>query len=477
MNERLKVLIVEDSEDDALLLVLQLKQAGYDLFYTRVASQQQMTNALEKDYWDLVISDYSLPGFSGIEALKIVKKKQLDIPFIIVSGVIGEQTAVEAMKAGAHDYVMKGDRTRLIPAIERELREAQIRRDRSKAAEELKETQRMLLTLLSNLPGMAYRCKNDITWNMEFISDACLELTGYKPEDLIGNNKIKFSDLIVPEQREAVWTTVQKFLNEKKPFEVRYCIRTASGQEKWIWDKGRGIIDENGKLIALEGFMSDITRQKQNEEKIEASLKEKVVMIKEIHHRVKNNLQVIYSLLNLQAGYVRDPDAQAMFKECRDRVKSMALIHEVLYRSKDLAKVSFADYVKTLVENLYRSYASQSSQITLKIDVKDVMLELDTAIPCGLIINELVSNALKYAFTDTKKGEIYVGVEPIEGLGYRLVIRDNGKGFPPEIDFRKTESLGLQLVTTLTEQLNGDITLNRQAGTEFVITFPGLEKS
>jgi two-component sensor histidine kinase len=270
---------------------------------------------------------------------------------------------------------------------------------------------------------------------------------------------------------------VQESIKKRRPYELVYRIHTASGHEKWIWEKGRGIFSAEGKLLALEGFMSDMTLQKQNEEKIEASLKEKVVMIQEIHHRVKNNLQVIYSLLNLQSGYVRDPDAQAMFKECRDRVKSMALIHEVLYRSRDLARVSFADYVKTLVENLYRSYVSQSTAITLKIDVKDVMLELDTAIPCGLIINELVSNALKYAFTGEKSGEIYVGVDLMGDDRYRLVVRDNGKGFPPDIDFRKTQSLGLQLVTTLTEQLNGEIVLNRQAGTEFVITFPDLKKT
>jgi two-component system response regulator len=471
MGKTLNVLIVEDSEDDALLLVLQLRQAGYEPVYGVVASADAMTEALDRTAWDIVISDYSLPGFGGLEALKMVKERKIDIPFIIVSGVIGEQTAVEAMKGGAHDYVMKGDLTRLVPAIERELREAQVRRDRKQSAEVLKETQRRLITLLSNLPGMAYRCRNDKDWTMEFVSEGCMDITGYPPDDLIDNKTVSYGDLIHEEDRGHVWGEIQKALEAKEHFQIFYRIRTAGGEEKWVWEKGRGVYSLGGELVALEGFISDITEQRKNQEKIKASLQEKVVMLKEIHHRVKNNLQVIYSLLNLQSGYIRDPEAQGMFRECQGRVKSMALIHEVLYRSEDMARVGFADYVRTLVENLYRSYGFRTPPISLQIDVKDVMLELDTAIPCGLIINELVSNAFKYAFSEGQAGEIYVGICPIEGDRYRLTVRDNGKGFPEEIDFRNTESLGLQLVNTLTGQLGGSIELNLSGGTEFVITF------
>jgi PAS domain S-box-containing protein len=477
MATLLKVLIVEDSSDDATLLVLQLKRAGYELEHRLVSTEKDMRAALEEQDWEIVISDYSLPGFSGLAALKMVREQGLDIPFIIVSGVIGEETAVAAMKAGAQDYLMKGNMFRLVPAIERELREVEVRREQKKARAALKETERQLLTLLSNLPGMAYRCLNDSDWTMEFVSDGCLGLTEYKPEDLIENRKVSFGQLIYPDDRKKIKNEIAPLLEAGKPFELIYRIITATEKIKWVWEKGRGVYTPDGKVIALEGFISDITERKKIEEEIQASLKEKEVLIKEVHHRVKNNLQVIYSLLSLQSGYVHDPQALEMFKECQDRVKSMALIHEILYRSKDLAKVDFGEYVNTLVANLNRSYKSKRARVDIKIDVAQTMLDLDVAIPCGLIINELVSNALKYAFIDRESGVIEILLRQPEEGTYNLIIRDNGVGFPQSIDFKQTVTLGLQLVNTLAEQLDGKIDLNRGEGTEFVITFADSKNS
>jgi PAS domain S-box-containing protein len=471
MTIPLKVLIIEDSPDDAELLVLQLRRAGYDLEYKVVAIEKELVGAIEQAEWDLIISDYSLPGFGGLDALKIVRQREFDMPFIIVSGVIGEETAVEAMKAGAQDYMMKGNLIRLLPAIVRELSEAEVRRERKKTRQVLKETERQLLTLLSNLPGMAYRCRNDEEWTMEFISDGCLEVTGYTPEDIIGNKKISFNRMMPPEGARRVHEEMDAAIQAGKPYELIYRIATASGQTKWLWEKGRAVYGPDNTVEALEGFMSDITERKKFEQELEASLKEKVVLLKEVHHRVKNNLQVIYSLLSLQSGYVKDPQSLDMFKECRDRVKSMALIHEILYKSKDLAKVDFGDYVRTLIGNLTRSYQVQTGQVDIQVDVAQMRLDLDVAIPCGLMINELVSNALKYAFPNGRKGVIEIVLQqPEEGI-YNLRIRDNGIGFPETVDFRKTDTLGLQLVNTLSEQLDGKIDLIRDGGTQFVITF------
>lgn len=477
MGTPLKVLIVEDSSDDATLLILHLKRAGYEPEYRLISTEKDMQTALEEQDWEIVISDYSLPGFSGLAALKMVRERGLDVPFIIVSGVIGEETAVAAMKAGAQDYLMKGNMFRLIPAIERELREVEVRREQKKARAALKEAERQLLTLLSNLPGMAYRCRNDSDWTMEFVSDGCWGLTEHKPEDLVGNRTISFAQLIHPEDRQRVKNEIIPLLNEGKPFELIYRIVTATGKIKWVWEKGRGVYSPEGNVLALEGFITDISERKKNEEELKASLKVKEVLLKEVHHRVKNNLQVIYSLLSLQSGYVKDPQALEMFKECRDRVKSMALIHEILYRSKDLAKVDFGEYVNTLVANLNRSYKPKESRIDIKTDVGDTMLDLDVAIPCGLVINELVSNALKYAFTGRNSGLIEILLHQPEEGTYNLIVRDNGVGFPQSIDFRQTVTLGLQLVNTLAEQLDGKIQLKRDNGTEFIITFADPENS
>jgi adenylate cyclase len=197
-------------------------------------------------------------------------------------------------------------------------------------------------------------------------------------------------------------------------------------------------------------------------------------LLKEVHHRVKNNLQVISSMLNLQSSYTTDRRTLEMFSESRHRIESMALIHEKLYQSDNLTKIDFAEYTHTLCLHLFSAYGIRQEAIRLKIDVEGVILGVDTAVPCGLILNELVTNALKHAFPDGKLGEIGVHLHP-QGTGsFLLQVSDNGIGLPAEVDFRHTASLGLQLVCTLTEQLNGTIDLDCQHGTTFTIVFSEL---
>ncbi|MDL2124453.1 MAG: AAA family ATPase [Deltaproteobacteria bacterium] len=226
-----------------------------------------------------------------------------------------------------------------------------------------------------------------------------------------------------------------------------------------------------------------LDQMKKTEEQIKESLSEKEVLLREIHHRVKNNLQIISSLFRLQSAYIRDEHDMEIFKESQSRVRSMALIHERLYQSKDLAKIDFAEYTNKLVTHLLSLYAIHPETITLDISVDDVFLSVDIAVPCGLIINELVSNCLKHAFPESTKGKIRVELRMAEDLPVQneqssnmvtLIVSDNGAGFPKNLDFRSTETLGLELVTTLVKQLNGTIELNRSRGTEFKISFPSL---
>jgi PAS domain S-box-containing protein len=213
---------------------------------------------------------------------------------------------------------------------------------------------------------------------------------------------------------------------------------------------------------------------KQAEEQLKASLKEKEVLLREIHHRVKNNLQVISSLLRLQSRHIRDEEVHKVFKESQDRVKTMAIIHEKLYQSNDLARVDFAEYIKDLTANLYRSYGVSREAIGLRIQVKNLFLDIDTANPCGLIINELVSNSLKYAFPGGERGEIFIDLRSDHDQ-IILTVGDNGGAFPKELDFRKTQSLGLQLVISLVEQLEGTIDFHSDGKTEFRISFPARD--
>ena len=206
------------------------------------------------------------------------------------------------------------------------------------------------------------------------------------------------------------------------------------------------------------------------EARLTESLEEKEVLLKEIHHRVKNNLQVISSLLSLQSNYIEDEAALSNFQESQTRVRSMALIHEKLYQSEDLVSIDFSDYLDSLVSELSRSYRLNPMNVNIALNISHAMFDVDTAVPCGLIVNELVSNSLKYAFPDDRKGTIQVNLDSREDK-FALVVKDDGIGIPEEVDWQNTESLGMQLVNTLTSQLGGSIELNDSSGTEFKVTF------
>ena len=220
---------------------------------------------------------------------------------------------------------------------------------------------------------------------------------------------------------------------------------------------------------------SEIAERILAQDRITSSLHEKEVLLKEVHHRVKNNLQIITSLLNLQASKIKDKKLEAMFRDSQGRVKTMALIHEKLYRSENLSEVNFADYVDSLTRFMLSTVSGNRERISIKQDVDKILLSVDKAIPCGLIINELVTNALKYAFPDGNGGEIIVSCK--RGADRRIVleISDNGVGIPGEVDLENTGTLGMQLVTSLIGQLDGTIRIDRESGTRFTLEF-GCER-
>ena len=219
------------------------------------------------------------------------------------------------------------------------------------------------------------------------------------------------------------------------------------------------------------GYAIDVTHRTIAEAQLKASLREKEVLLKEIHHRVKNNLQVISSLLNLQAQEIVDETARNAFSESRHRVRSMALIHENLYRSENLASIRFDEYLHAMTTELWRSFNRPGVRRTLQVN--PIVLELDKAVPCGLIVNELVTNALKHAFPDDRAGYVVIVLESAESSRIRLVVSDDGAGIPPNSDFRTMTSMGMTLILSLTRQIDGTITLDRTSGTKFVVEFPG----
>jgi|GEM_PF-3452827 len=244
------------------------------------------------------------------------------------------------------------------------------------------------------------------------------------------------------------------------------------GEKKIILNYTAPILDDNGRVQGAIVVNNDITARYRAEELVKASLKEKEVMLKEIHHRVKNNLQIIASLLNLQTGYVKDERYKKMFLESQSRVRSMALVHEKLYKSKDLSGIDFSDYINGLMSDLYSSYGMTQNDVALDTDILKDKIPIDLAIPCGLIINELATNSFKYAFKEKKaKGLIFIALKRDDSGLYTLEVNDNGPGIKNDLDLKNTPTLGLQLVDALVGQLDAEIKITNDGGTKVTIKF------
>jgi two-component sensor histidine kinase len=357
MNEPLRVLHVEASLSDAALTARTLTNAGYNVYSERVVSAPEMKAALAEQKWDVIIADYRLPDFDAPTALSVLRESGQDIPFIVVSGAIGEELAVDMMRSGAQDYLLKDNLARLAPAVEREIRDVRTRRQREQA---------------------------------------------------------------------------ERALNES---EERF---TAQGA----------------------------TLERQT-----TLLHQRETMLREIHHRVKNNMQVMSSLLSLQSRVASNPETSRMLQENQNRIQSMALLHEILYQSEDLAVVDFPKYVRRMVDHLFRSYGVNYRQIRLHTELDQIGLDLDDALPSGLFISEVISNSLKHGFPEDREGEVRILLRRQSAATVSLVLSDNGVGLPSELDWTTSRSLGLRLIRALAQQLRANLEIRSQGGTEVKLVF------
>ncbi|MEZ5584467.1 MAG: histidine kinase dimerization/phosphoacceptor domain -containing protein [Candidatus Competibacteraceae bacterium] len=284
----------------------------------------------------------------------------------------------------------------------------------------------------------------------------------------------KFLAQVFPADRERIGEAVKRAHDPAGDglFDVEHRIIRRDGAIRWLTTRSQTFFAGEGnacRAVRTVGAVLDTTESVQAEESLKSAFDEKVVLLREVHHRVKNNMQIISSLLDLQADSLQDERMNQLFKECQQRIRSMALIHENLYQSQDISRVDFAEYLCNLTEHL--SKVHNNNDINLRLDTIPVSLNIETAIPCGLIFNELVSNAFKHAFPSGQDGEIHMTVETDGDQSLILTIADNGIGLPSELDFQKSPSLGLTLVSTLVQQLKGQITLNQETGTQFTIHF------
>jgi PAS domain S-box-containing protein len=341
---------------------------------------------------------------------------------------------------------------------------------RKQAEDALRESEERYRLLAENSSDSIARY--DPKGTFLYCSPACEVIFGYSPEEIIGRN---IQDFVYPDDQNQVAWFIEKNLGTNAVGTVTFRFKRKDGALIWLESNGKAILDEvSSQPKEMIVITRDTTLRKQAEEQIRAALVEKEVLLREVHHRVKNNLQIMSSLLSLQADYIHDPTDQILFQETQSRVRSMALVHEELYQSKDLAQINFAPYVQKLTNSLIHVFRINPN-ISLELDIDDVYFNLDTAIPCGLIINELISNSLKYAFPKNMSGQIKVKLAAYSISEVRrkieLIIADNGIGFPETLDFQNTETLGMQLVVILTKQLKGTIQMQSVRGTCFTIDF------
>jgi two-component sensor histidine kinase len=301
--------------------------------------------------------------------------------------------------------------------------------------------------------------------NIEWVNDGFTHLFNIPKENLL--NK-KLSEI-------NVYSNIEKEISEAKSsrhsriFESN--VNSLFDDNVWISSTLTPIYDEFNALKKLVVVDTDITTSKKMQKQIESSLKEKDILLKEIHHRVKNNLQIIISLLNLQSGYIKDEASLKAVKEGQSRVRSMALVHEKFYQSDKVSEIDFAEYIQKLCHFIYQTYGDKTDRIEVKVKGDNVELDMDTAMPCGLLINEIVSNSYKYAFPGQNKGTITIELRKLNGK-MSLMINDNGVGFPENFNFENSESLGMQLIQALTSQLDGELKVLRENGATFEVIFP-----
>lgn len=303
-----------------------------------------------------------------------------------------------------------------------------------------------------------------------YVNDAACRTLGYSREELVSMTISDIAPTFPPEVFAEHWRELQ----QKGSITFESVHRAKDGR---VYP-----VEINANLVVFDdkeyncAFTSDISERKRIEESLRVSLTEKTILLQEIHHRVKNNLQIISSLLDIQSDAIADVSAKSCFRECQNRISSLALVHEQLYQSRDFNSVDLADYLGNLVTHLLSSLGKDPGKIALELDTTSISLNIDQAIPCGLIVNELISNALKYAFPNNRAGKISVRltVDPEEWI--TLTVADNGIGLPADLDIRNTQSLGLQLVQMLVKQLRGELEVHNDGGATFAVRLKSMKE-
>ena len=332
--------------------------------------------------------------------------------------------------------------------------------ERKRAEEEVEKSRKFLATIIDNIPDTVTIM--DPQHRFALVNQAYCNIIGHTKEEVIGKTEY--------------WKKDKEIFQTGKGLDIQERFYTdIEGKHHYVSVKKAPLTDESGKVTHVVTISRDITERKCAEDKIKESLKEKEVLLREIHHRVKNNLQIVSSMLSMQAMKAKDKKVIESLLDSRSRIQTMSLIHAQLYQSENFEQVEMGTTIRKLVSSMLQIYAQDKKNITSVVTAEGIILSISQAIPCGLIINELVSNALKHAFTGMTEGSIEISMRELAGDKIKLTVKDNGIGIPEELDIYKTDTLGLKIVRTLAEeQLKGKMGLIRDKGTEIYVEFKSI---
>lgn len=470
------LLIIEDSESDAGLILRYLAKAGYEVQHKRVETAPEMASALDDHQWDAIVSDYHMPSFSAPAALAVLQASQLDIPFVVVSGMMGEETAVDMMRLGAHDYVMKSNLARLPVALEREIREASNRKHRRLAEKGKHESETRLQSVLENIPVVFAEAELDGRYRLVNATAAAVFNT--TPSELIGK---KFSQFVSPETAEVFLQRVKEVQSTGQPMQVTDLLETEAGTLHFI-SMLFPFFDELGRVRSVGSIAQNITELRQAEQNLARQLEEKAKLVRELYHRTNNNMQVIQALLQYRLSVHPELSLEQFVDDVVGQISVMAQAQQELFRGQELSRIDLEKYLGSVVQLAQDRYTRSENPVSVHFLLEPVSVLLDSAVPLGLAVNELVASVLRQAHSNPQESgaptEITVACSTTETGEIEVQVSDSGvqggvdfdAGVKPEASVFGVN--GLELAKALVEQqLGGTLAVTNDRGITCVLRF------